>query len=135
MRGSDSGPWRRLPSLAALWIGLLYDDDCLDAAWDLVKAWTAEERQQLRDDVPRLGFKAHIRGRSVLQLAQACLGLAHAGLRRRNRIDSDGRDETKHLSALDDIVARGKTPAEDLLERYYGSWGGSVDPVYKEYAY
>jgi len=135
MRGSDSGPWRRLPSLAAFWIGLLYDDAGLDAAWDVVKDWTAEERQKLRDDVPRLGFKAQIRGRYVFELAKECLALAHSGLRNRKRIDSDGRDETKHLGALDAILARGKTPAEELLEKFYGPWGGSVDPVYSEYAY
>ena len=70
MRGADSGPWRRLPALPAFWVGLLYDDDSLDAAWDLVKDWTAEERQKLRDDVPKLGFKAEIRDRSVLDPRQ-----------------------------------------------------------------
>src|SRR5262245_49137573 len=58
MRGSDGGPWRRLPALPAFWIGLLYDNDCLDAAWDMVKDWTAEERQAMRDQVPRIGVLA-----------------------------------------------------------------------------
>ncbi|MGZ5863962.1 MAG: glutamate--cysteine ligase, partial [Xanthobacteraceae bacterium] len=70
MRGSDGGPWRTLPALPAFWVGLLYDDTALDAAWDLVKDWNAAERQQLRDDVPRLGFKATIRGRSLLDLSR-----------------------------------------------------------------
>src|SRR6202045_5469527 len=56
MRGADGGPSRRLPSFSAYWVGLLYDQACLDAAWDIVKAWTAEERQKLRDAVPRLAF-------------------------------------------------------------------------------
>ena len=73
MRGADGGPWRRLPAHPAFWVGILYDDASLDAAWDLVKDWTAEERQKLRDDVPRLGFKAAIRGRSVLELAKQTL--------------------------------------------------------------
>jgi glutamate--cysteine ligase len=83
MRGSDSGPWRWLPALPAYWVGLLYDDDSLAAAWDLVKDWSAPERQQLRDEVPRLGFQATIRGRSVLQLAKATLAMSEQGLRRR----------------------------------------------------
>src|SRR5947208_8192858 len=83
MRGADGGPWRRLPAHPAFWVGILYDDASLDAAWDLVKDWTAEERQTLRDDVPRLGFKAAIRGRSVLELARQSLDLADAGLKRR----------------------------------------------------
>jgi glutamate--cysteine ligase len=135
MRGSDTGPWRRLPALPALWVGLLYDDANLDAAWEMVKDWTAAERQKLRDDVPRLGFAATIRGRTVLDLAKECLTLAHAGLKRRNRLDGDGRDETVHLEPLADIATAGRTPAEELLEKFHGEWKGSVAPVYTEYAY
>ena len=65
MRGSDGGPWRRLPSLPAFWVGLIYDDANLDACWEIVKDWTAEERQALRDEVPKLGFKAAVRGRDA----------------------------------------------------------------------
>ncbi|HLH89775.1 MAG TPA: glutamate--cysteine ligase [Xanthobacteraceae bacterium] len=135
MRGSDSGPWRRLPALSAFWVGLLYDQASLDAAWDIVKDWTAAERQKLRDDVPRLGFAAAIRGRTLLDLAKECLTLAHAGLKRRNRIDGYGRDETLYLEPLGDIATSGRTPAEELLEKFHGPWKGSVAPVYTEYAY
>jgi glutamate--cysteine ligase len=135
MRGSDGGPWRRLPALPAFWVGLLYDDACLDAAWDLVKDWTAEERQTLRDDVPKLGFKTRIRGRFVFELARECVALAHAGLRRRNRLDAAGRDETRHLAPLDELLEQGRTSAEELLEKFHGPWGGSVAPVYTENAY
>ena len=85
MRGSDVGPSERISALSAFWAGLLYDDDSLDAAWQIAKGWTAEQRQKLRDDVPRLGFKAQIAGRSLLEITRECLVLAHAGLRRRAR--------------------------------------------------
>ncbi|MBI5165325.1 MAG: glutamate--cysteine ligase, partial [Magnetospirillum sp.] len=48
MRGADGGPWRRLCALPALWVGLLYDSIALDGAWQLVREWSAEEREQLR---------------------------------------------------------------------------------------
>jgi glutamate--cysteine ligase len=135
MRGADSGPWRRLPALPALWVGLLYDDLALDAACDLVKDWTVEERQQLRDEVPRLGFQTMIRGRSVLDLARDCVALARQGLARRARLDREGEDETQYLEVLEQIVAQGITPAEELLAKYHGPWGGSVEPVFTEYVY
>jgi glutamate--cysteine ligase len=135
MRGSDSGPWRWLPALPAYWVGLLYDDDSLAAAFDLVKNWSAQERQQLRDEVPGLGFSATIQGRSVLQLAKASLAIAEQGLRRRARLDGNGHDETRYLRPLQEFVARGITPAEELLEKFHGPWGRSVDPIYSEYAY
>ena len=133
MRGSDAGQWRRLPALPALWVGLLYDDASLDAAWDIVKDWTAEERQKLRDDVPKLGFGATIRGCSLLDLARQSLALAREGLARRRRLDAAGRDETCHLVPLEEFVERGRTPAEEMLEKFHGPWGGSVAPVYDEY--
>ena len=135
VRGADSGPWRRLPALPAFWVGLLYDDASLDAAWDLVKSWSAQERQQLRDDVPRRGFNAVVRGASVLDLARVCVDIARHGLARRDRNDVNGCDETRYLEPIDEYIERGVTPAEELLEKYHGPWRGSVEPVFTEYAY
>ena len=134
MRGADGGPWRRLPALPAYWAGILYDDDSLDAAWDLVKNWTAEERQKLRDDVPKLGFAARI-AHDVLHLAKATMALAEKGLARRRRLDAGGQDERRYLRPIEEYVARGITPAEELLEKFNSGWDRSVDPVFKEYAY
>ena len=135
MRGADSGPLPNLLALPALWVGILYDDGCLDAAWDMVKDWTAEERRQLRDDVPKLGLAAKIRGRTVFTLATEVLKLARAGLARRKRLDVSGQDEARYLDVLEDRLARGTTPAQELLEKFNGAWGGSVDPIYNEDAY
>jgi glutamate--cysteine ligase len=135
MRGADGGPWRRLPAFAAYWVGLLYDEAALDAAWDLVKDWSAEERQMLRDQVPKQGFKASIRQWSVLNLAKETLKLAEQGLARRRKHDRAGHDETRYLRPIQEFVARGITPAEELLEKFHGPWQGSVDPIYNEYAY
>src|SRR5258708_7832477 len=135
MRGSDGGPWRRLPSLPAFWVGLIYDDLNLDACWEIVKDWSAEERQKLRDDVPKLGFKAKIRNRTLLDLAGETLQLAEQGLVRRKRFDRNARDETRYLRVLQESVARGMTPAEELLEKFHGAWNGSIDPIFFEYAY
>jgi glutamate--cysteine ligase len=132
MRGSDNGAWEQVPALPAFWVGLLYDDVSLDAAWRLVKDWSAEERQKARDEVPRLGLKAKVRGRTLQEIAADCLALARAGLKRRNRLDRDGRDEGRHLEPLEQIVAAGQTPAELLLAKYHGPWGGSVEPAYRE---
>ena len=118
MRGSDGGPWRRLPSLPAFWVGLIYDDANLDACWDIVKDWTAEERQKLRDDVPRLGFKADDPRRSAARSRRARrLRSPRKGSVRRKRLDRNGRDETRYLRPLQESVARGITPAEELLRK------------------
>jgi len=134
MRGADSGPWRRLPALPAFWVGLLYDEQSLDAAWDLAKPWSALQRQQWREEVPRLGFKAAIAGRTTLDLARECLGIARAGLERRNRRDACGSDETRYLEPIEAFAERCLTPADELLAKYHGSWHGSVEPAFEEQA-
>src|SRR5262245_27995731 len=135
MRGADGGPWRRLPALPAYWVGILYDDAALDEAWILIKNWSAEERQKLRDDVPKLGFAAVIRQQNVLELARATISLAKRGLARRRRLDSAGQDESRYLQPIEEYAARGITPAEELLAKFNGPWSGSVAPAFKEYAY
>jgi glutamate--cysteine ligase len=135
MRGADSGPLASLLALPAFWAGILYDDASLDAAWDLVKGWTAEERQKLRDEVPKAGLATLVRDRTVLEIANDALRLAYAGLARRKRLDAAGHDETLYLEPLQDRLARGTTPAEDLLEKFHGSWNRSVAPLYEEQAY
>jgi glutamate--cysteine ligase len=135
MRGADSGALPNLLALPAFWVGILYDEVSLDAAWDLVKAWNADERQSLRDAVPKLALGAVIAGRAVRDLAAEILALARAGLGRRKRLDSAGNDEARYLDPLDERVARNTTPAQDLLDKYHGPWRGSVDPVYTDEAY
>jgi glutamate--cysteine ligase len=135
MRGADGVPWDRLPALPAFWVGLLYDDVSLDAAWDIVKHWNAQERQALRDDVPRFGFKARIRDRYLFEVAKECVTLAHSGLRRRGHVDHFGRDETRHLEPLQRTIEAGRSPAEEMLEKFHGSWKGSVEPAYDDYAF
>ena len=135
MRGADGGPTNRICALPSFWGGIYYDAESLDAAWELVKGWTAEQRQALRDAVPREGLRATVAGRSVLDVAKDALAFASAGLKRRKRLNWLGEDETIHLKPLLRVVEDERTLAEDLLARFDGPWGGSVDPVFADMAY
>jgi glutamate--cysteine ligase len=135
MRGADGGPWNRLCALPALWVGLLYDQTSLDAAWDLVKDFTRAERHALRDGVPKQALKLPFRDGAVRDLAREVLKIAVHGLKRRARHNANGDDESIFLEPLIEIVEANQTPAERKLELFHGAWGGSVDPVFKEFAY
>ena len=135
MRGADGGPWRRLCALPALWVGILYDSSALDAAYDLVADWTAEEREAMRRDVPRLGLATPLRTRTLRDIALEMLEISREGLHRRARRSIAGEDETYFLDPLFAIAGSARTPAEELLEDYHTRWGGSVDPVFTDYAY
>jgi glutamate--cysteine ligase len=135
MRGADGGRWRRICAVPAFWAGLLYDRTALDAAWDLVRDWTAEERQALRDAVPRSGLNTPFRRGTVLDVARQALAIARAGLARRANPDAEGNDETRFLAPVEAILRQGLSPAQEMLTRYEGTWSRSVAPLYTEYAF
>ncbi|MEM9011939.1 MAG: glutamate--cysteine ligase [Pseudomonadota bacterium] len=137
MRGADGGPWRRLCALPALWVGLVYDAGALDAAWDLCRDWTEEERAALRTDAAREGFAATIRGRSLGEVAGEVLSIAAAGLSARGRAAASGMipDEIHFLDALREGVEKGQTPADELLAEYHGTWAGDLSKVYAAHSY
>ncbi len=135
MRGADGGPWNRLCALPAFWVGLLYDDTALDAAWDLVRDFSMVERHALRDGVPKQALKLPFRGGTVRDIAIEALKISRAGLQRRARADACGIDESGFLDPLLEIAESGETPAERKLALFHGEWSGSVDPVFREFAY
>jgi glutamate--cysteine ligase len=132
LRSADAGALEHTLALQALWKGLLYDEAALEGAWELVKGWSDEDRERLRADVPRLALAASVAGRPVRDVARDALALARAGLRRRAMRDGAGGDESRYLDPLDAIAATGRTPAEELLDKYRGEWGGSVEPSFRE---
>ncbi|MCF6305396.1 MAG: glutamate--cysteine ligase [Rhodobacteraceae bacterium] len=137
MRGADGGPWRKICALPAFWVGLLYDQNALDAAWDVCKDWTAEQRENLRIDVAKDGLQAELDGRPVLDIAKELLVIAEAGLKARAKPGAGGLipDETHFLNALQEIVDRGFSPAKKLERLYKGEWCGDINRVYAEYSY
>ncbi|MEJ0092276.1 MAG: glutamate--cysteine ligase [Methylocella sp.] len=134
MRGADAGPRPLLKALPAFFTGLLYDSSALDHACELIKPWSAEDREKLRADTPRLGLEAVVKGRSLREIGREVLGFARIGLAKRNRLDAQGRDETYFLDPLDAIVA-GRTEAERLIEAFKTEWGASVEPAFEQCIY
>ncbi len=135
MRGADGGLAPRIAALPAFWVGLLYDTQALDAAWDLVKDWTPEERTTMRDGVPARGLATPFRKGHVRDVARSTLVIATAGLKRRARLRPGGQDERIYLETLETVLSSGQTTADEILARYHGPWGGAVRPVFDEYRF
>ncbi len=135
MRGADGGRWRKLCAMPALWVGLLYDDTALNAAWDLVKDWSAEERQQMRNDVPKLGLKTPFRKGTVQDIAKQVVEISRLGLKNRKQLNPLCDDETIYLDSVQRIVDEGKSPASRLIEQYENDWNRDIDKIFEHYAY
>ena len=136
MRGADGGRWSRICGLPALWVGLLYDEQALDEAWELVRHWSIEEREQLRHDVPRRALEAMTPDdQPMREFAARVLDVSAGGLTRRARLNSAGDNEGGFLDPLRDVVATGMTPADRLLARYENEWGGDVSRIYEEFSF
>ena len=137
MRGADGGPWRRLCALPAFWVGLTYDQQALDGAWDLVKGWDAETREALRVAASVDGLQAKVDGVRMHDIAREAVALSEQGLKARARSGAGGMvpDETHFLNALKESIETGKVPADELLEDYNGKWKGDLSRIYADYSY
>ncbi|WP_072396900.1 glutamate--cysteine ligase [Hyphomicrobium sp. CS1GBMeth3] len=135
MRGADGGRWPRICALSAFWVGLLYDETALDAAWDLVKSWTVAERDELRAAVPRAALAAPFRDTTVRDIALLALRISQLGLRNRRQINPNSQDETIYLALIEQLARAGRTVADDLIERFEGRWRGRIDHIFEECAF
>ncbi len=135
MRGADSGPWARICALPAFWVGLLYDEAALAAAWDVAKGWTTQMRETLRDDAARFGLKAEVGGRSVQDVALEVLEISREGLRRRAHPGVTVPDETTYLDPLVKIAQSGVTMGEYTVAAFANDMKGDVKKLFEACKY
>lgn len=128
MRGADVGDFAHIVALPAFWVGLLYDQAALDAAWDLVKGLDAETRQGLRVAASERALDGQANGVRLNDLARAAVGLSHAGLAAR------GLGEERFLAPLVESLEAGRVQADRLLGLYNGAWGGDLTRIYADAA-
>ncbi|NNU14957.1 glutamate--cysteine ligase [Parvularcula sp. ZS-1/3] len=133
MRGADSGSWGRICALPAFWVGLLYDQESLDAAWELVKDWTAEERVALRPEAAKNGMSGEVGNIRIKDVAARALELSRAGLKRRAELDAAGTDETGFLNPLREIVDTGQSFACQFLREF--EEGADAKTLFERYAF
>ncbi|MBS0564141.1 MAG: glutamate--cysteine ligase [Proteobacteria bacterium] len=126
MRGADVGDAAHIAALPAFWVGLMYDQSALDAAWDLVRGLDADTREGLRVAASVAALQGEAGGVKLLDLARAAVSLSQAGLAAR------GLDEQRHLAPLVESLRTGKVQADRWLERFAGEWRGDLGRIYAE---
>ena len=125
MRGADCGDQAHIDALPAFWVGLMYDQTALDAAWDLVKGFDVATREGLRIAASVSALQGQAEGVKLIDLARAAVGLSHAGLVAR------GLGEERLLAPLVQNVASEKTQADRWLDLYRGEWAGDLSRIYQ----
>jgi glutamate--cysteine ligase len=118
MRGADCGDLPHIVALPAFWVGLMYDQSALDAAWDLVKGLDAETREGLRVAASVSALRGEAGGVRLIDLARAAVSLSRSGLAAR------GLGEEVHLAPLMDSLATGDVQADRLLAKYSTDMSG-----------
>jgi glutamate--cysteine ligase len=135
LRGADSQAPELMLAVPALAKGILYEADCLQAAWDLVKPWSWDERLELWHAVHKQGLAARIRRLRLAEIARELVAIAVEGLHRQRQLDAAGRDESIYLERLQQMVARGRCPADAIIEQWLGAWGGDVQQLIEGSSY
>ncbi|HSK31552.1 MAG TPA: glutamate--cysteine ligase [Candidatus Limnocylindria bacterium] len=120
IRSVDSQPPELMPALSALTKGVFYDQDCLQAAWELVKGWTWDERMETYLDSHKNALAARFRRHTLFDLAKELFEIGWEGLRRQKSLNKNGDDETIYLKPLKSLLFQGKCPADLLVEKWEG---------------
>lgn len=128
MRGADCGSVEHMAALPAFWVGLLYDQSALDAAWDLVRGWDEETREALRVAASVSALQGRVGGINLQDLSKEVLAISTAGLATRAR--ESGVDEVGFLDVLHAHVKTGRVQADNLMAQYEGAWGQDLDNIY-----
>lgn len=131
-RSADNQPPRLMLATPALLKGLLYDDDCLLAAWDLLKDWPLDRLAELHEDAARVALSARVKQHTLGLYGLELLEIAREGLKRQaganpEAMDGQGRDETRHLDSLEELLTAQRCPADEIIELWEGPWSGDVD--------
>ena len=135
MRGADSGSWANICALPAYWVGLLYCDQALAEAEDLVRDVGADDVMAARLSVAKDGLRGKLGAHDVATLAKKTIDIASKGLRNRGIFDDGGDDESGFLQPLRKVIATQKTPAEVMLDLYHGDWAEDIDQVFTSNRY
>ncbi len=130
MRGADAGDRSHMIALPAFWVGLMYDQGALDAAWDLVKGFNAETREGLRVAASVQALQGEAGGVRLIDLAREAVALAQGGLKARAQAGAGMDSEAGWLDAIAEDAASGRVQADRLLSLYHGPWKGDLTPIY-----
>jgi glutamate--cysteine ligase len=135
IRTADSQPPALMLTLPALFKGILYDADCLGAAWDLVKRWSFNERLELTDAAQKIGLEARAGRIKLQELALELLNVASIGLVRQHALNDRGDDESVYLLRMLDQVRMGHSQASLTIERWKGRWNYDVQRLVEGCSY
>lgn len=122
IRGADAQRFPLIPSVAALWKGILYENEIREKTWNLMVDFSPQERLKLHESVPKEGLKARLGRVPILELARELCRLSSQGLSRQALKDEPS--ECIYLERInEEILKPGRTPAETLLQKWEGEFG------------
>ena len=131
MRGADAGSIEHVCALSAFWVGLMYDNNSLNAALELTKDISPEDLVSLRNIVPKNGLHSKLNTIDIYQLASEILSISKEGLIRRNNLNENNLDESHYLRYLEDVISHKESPADNLAKKFKNSWNEEISKIYE----
>ncbi|HXC50732.1 MAG TPA: glutamate--cysteine ligase [Candidatus Limnocylindrales bacterium] len=135
VRSADSQPVDLMLGTPALMKGIFYDEDCLDAAWDVVRSWAPSNLPELHENAARNGLAGRAGRMTLGDYANEIVSIARSGLARQAQRNGEDRDEAIYLDELADNVQQRRNPATSIIERWEGEWGRSIDRLIQGTSY
>lgn len=116
IRNHDNQYEELIYSVPAFWKGLIYNDNAIDEAFNLVKHLSYDDLQEIRVLSPKHGLDLDIKGKKLKNYAQNLLNISYESLK------SLGTQEEKYLEPIKNLVDKGLTPSSILKEKWNTEW-------------
>ncbi|HKK69166.1 MAG TPA: glutamate--cysteine ligase, partial [Bacteroidales bacterium] len=128
MRGADASCVSHIAALSAFWVGLLYDQDALDEAYEITQSWSIHAIRDIREQVPRQALKAKSGSLNAREIAHQMIAISAKGLAKRSS-KLNIKDEGAYLAPIIEIAETGITQAEKHLDKYHNEWKGDISKL------
>jgi len=132
MRGADSGNHNSILGLASIWTGLIYNDDVLNEVYKIISKWTHSDVMYLEESLNKDGLNVSFKGHSVFDLLKELVSLSKYGLSKRNIQNENGATEEIYLEPLSEILAKKRTPSDELIHEFSNDWSKNIKSVYNK---
>ncbi|MFA6989117.1 MAG: glutamate-cysteine ligase family protein [Candidatus Gastranaerophilaceae bacterium] len=120
IRNHDSQRSELIPSIPALWKGILYNQNSFDAVNNLLSKFNYQDFETMRNLAPKHGLDFEVNGYKIADIAKEILAFSKAGLIGANL------NEEIYLEPIEELVNDRLTPADLIIKNWHGYWNKDI---------
>lgn len=123
IRNHDNQRSELICAVPAFWKGLIYNDSAIEAVSDIIKDLTYFDIEYMRRKTPQCGLAMKIKHIQLKDIAKEITDISYQSLK------SYGKGEEILLEPLLNLMEKGLTPADLIIEKWQNEWRGDISKL------